>query len=285
MEAESLPQYRALLSQALSERQARNQGFSLRAFARQLRLQPGHLSRILSGHCELSRSRARSVALRAFSSVYRQDLFLSLVELSQASNQNGNIEDAKLKRIRCLEALSNEKVFDPAHEHPFSSWLSFAVAELTEHRDFDSTPEWLSKTLGVARSTVIGIIETLESAGVLIRDPQSGRLKKSNVRIETKTGVPNQDLRRIHGEFLDMAKAALIRQEPARRKVLARTVCIREQDWEALRSAADAFFSRVAQITYYDDSPSHPHGQGERLIQIQLQMFGLEASEQGGKPK
>src|SRR4051794_16283214 len=76
--------YRAVLKKELESRCRQSPGYSLRAFARDLKLAPSRLSEVLSGKQGLSRERARGIALCIGLADLETELFCDLVDAQHA---------------------------------------------------------------------------------------------------------------------------------------------------------------------------------------------------------
>lgn len=270
--------YQAMLASALSERAKRNARFSLRAFAKQIHVQPSQLSRVLAGKAHFSKSAAKGIAKKAFDSELTQELFIKLVHVA---NTRDDASHPLVQNIQTLLALQDQRVIDPSDDVPFTSWKDFAALEATELKAFQPEPKWLAAVLGIDEAEARAVLERLIRVGLLKVITRKGKstLVKSNLKIETKDGVPSKVMRNIQGEFLDSAKSAMRSQPIERRKYAMRTVAIREQDWAALKAAANRFMATVSKLTYYESNPLEDVGQADRIVQIQLQMFGISSED------
>lgn len=74
--------FRDILNQELKAKQERNRCFSLRAFARQLKMSPSHLSSILSGKTGLSPNKAVEICSLLNYTTIESNHFCQLVEKS-----------------------------------------------------------------------------------------------------------------------------------------------------------------------------------------------------------
>lgn len=74
------PHYRRLLREIFENRKRNNPRYSLRAFARDLRMQPPTLSHVLNGHRRLPASRVEDIADGLGLSAEQRGEFLSSLE-------------------------------------------------------------------------------------------------------------------------------------------------------------------------------------------------------------
>src|SRR4051812_6132435 len=83
------PDFRDLLKREFETRFRRNASYSLRAYARDLGLQPARLSLILSGKKGLSRASATEIARRLGLSAREGALFVGQVESRHSRSRSG----------------------------------------------------------------------------------------------------------------------------------------------------------------------------------------------------
>ena len=145
--------YRTFLRDLLAERQGRNKSYSLRAMARDLGLQPSHLSDLLKGLKGLSLSStvrlARCLGLNAGEAEY----FHILVQLGDPA-LDPDSRDVLLQKARTLSS-QKATITDLSVDlfKAISDWYHLAILELPG-ADFNPAPKAIAVRLGItARST------------------------------------------------------------------------------------------------------------------------------------
>ena len=115
----SQPTYKQFLTSELARRQAKNPRYSLRTFARAIRVSPGNLSRVLSDKAMLSVATVRGIC---------DALGLS------GSEQRPLFTPAEI----------DTNVYDQ-----IADWYHYAILELTFVEDFRSDPKWIARALNL----------------------------------------------------------------------------------------------------------------------------------------
>lgn len=102
--------YRAVLRHALQVRSLKNPRYSLRAFARSLGIDPGDLSRVLSGKGKLSLRMGSKIASELGLSHHDAQLFMqSIVAEKLESIQSAEMRDQAASRRKSSTPLPTEK--------------------------------------------------------------------------------------------------------------------------------------------------------------------------------
>ncbi len=173
--------YRKRLKAVLAERCDRNPRYSVRAFANGIKIDVGTVSRVLSGKqipsFKLSKRLMDGIDLVP----EERELFLASVAEAQ--------RDRNLKRISpAFEAIQGPKLTPKPLDIDFyrviADWYHIAIMELTFTEDFESSPAFVAKELGISQTEAALGIERLLSLGLLKKNA-SGKLVKSEEQLST----------------------------------------------------------------------------------------------------
>lgn len=170
---ETGPVLEKILKSHLQRKQMQNPRYSLRAFARHLRISPATLSRILNSKANLSLKSIR--------------ILRSRLDLSEAEKKS-------------LDATSHDAyvTIDLGHRlaKPLvEDWAYFAVLSLAETKGFNARPEWIAKRLSIPVSKAAKIIADLLQLGALVKGA-SGQMESSGVNLTLSGQVTAK--RKIH---------------------------------------------------------------------------------------
>lgn len=159
--------YQTVIRDALAKRREKNPRYSLRAFSRSLSIDPGMLSRVISGlrvptpdfskkilpHLELT-----SAAERKF-----------LESVAKANKVKSFVKNrAALKKILYDEQVSvPRRNLSPDLFYIISDWYHYAILQLTETEGFESSAEWIAKALGIKAAEARKAIDRLKSCGFI----------------------------------------------------------------------------------------------------------------------
>ncbi len=209
--------YRDILKHALGERCQRNPRYSLRAFARDLQLNPAHLSEVLNGKKGLSLNIAQAISKILGFSPEEKKVFCALVESQHARSRAGKTLAKDL-----LEKLKKDRdEVDPQFRiltidafQATSNWYHFAILQLMQLDAFQSDKRTdikrISKALGISPIEVQLAIETLKRLEVI--EERNGKLLVLENYIASTSGVPSDALKKWHRQVLEKAMNALTLQ-------------------------------------------------------------------------
>ena len=181
---------RDTLSKELEQRKKRNPSYSLRAFSNQLGVGASALSEILNGKRKISRQMCEKIT----------------EVLSIDPRTITDLQTPKTKK----EKIDFE-VF-----RVIGQWYHFAILSLSDLKDFDGTPGYIAKRLGISTEEATVALERLVETGHLIQD-QRGKLTTNETHYETQTDVLDESVRNHTLESLEIAKDSLLNHSLERR--------------------------------------------------------------------
>ena len=187
----NIPFYSQVLKNGLTQKQALNPKYSLRAYARELNIHPSVLSLAIKGERTLTEKDTLSVLSKMNLSPEEEVLFRESFK---------HVLTAHNKKIFLLET--------DFHEPIITDWEYFACLELFDLNDFKVNAESVSKKLniGIERSQeVLNIL--LEKQ--LIKKDENLSYQKVHFSLATTDNVPSQVIRQSHHRGLEMAKEKL----------------------------------------------------------------------------
>lgn len=201
-----MERYQDFMVRELNARIQKNPSYSLRALARDLRMTPAHLSSVLSGKKNVSRSKGQDIASVLSLSAAEKKLFLTMVaaEVSRGVNKEKlNNKIAELKKNDCFTEIMSAEV------DVLTSWPYPVLFALFDFDDFEPNFKWITAKTGFNEKYVQKHIEIAESLGRIVRDESGWHLKDRNIATPT---IPSAAIRRFHVQTMDNAKLALTGQ-------------------------------------------------------------------------
>ena len=262
--------YQLLLKKELSERSANNKGYSLRAFARDLEIEPAQLSRVLKGKQNISVQSAQGIARKIFSTKKEQELFVALVALSLAKKPKQ--AEAAMNEVKKNSQAS--KVLELSWIDVISDWYHVAIMDLlTLPRGPRSTPD-LAKYLGITLHETSFALERLSELG-LIR-MERGAWRKTEMELRTPGGTPSAAIRRYHKQMLGKALESVDSQGINERLLFGRTMTINKRDLPQLEALTQEYLDLVREL-------SQDTRNCDSLYQINVQAFNLKSNKWGNK--
>lgn len=221
------PFYLDLLHEELGRRrrarQSRGNRYSLRAFARDIGIDPTYLSRLLRQEQVPDLQRAREIASALQLPHAVSDAFVrSVADLRS---------EAKLRRAGVeVEGRTGDKwpELDADAFEIISRLYHYAILELTYCAGFRAEPKWIAKYLGLTVIEVEQALRRLRSLGLLEDDKERG-LRKSSQRLTTADRSSTTAALRAHQrEIMQKSIRSLERDQLDRRCMMGLTIPIPE---------------------------------------------------------
>lgn len=186
-----------LLVEEMKQRSFIDPRYSLRNFARQLRVDASHLAKVLKGKRQVSE---RFVEWAGWS------LGWSSETIERAKNASDVSKARSGRKLRC----ATKRQFNPMSQDDFqmaSRWVHFVLLEFAQINMVLPNPMELARRMGVPLSVVLEAIERLKRVGALEETATGTKA----VRNFTTTKMPGTSpaLKRLQKEILSAAARAL----------------------------------------------------------------------------
>lgn len=182
-----------ILLEELARRRTRNSSYSLRAFARDLKIGVTTLSDVLSDKRSLSKSNLEKVIERlAISPLQGQQL---RDDHKQTAQRPPEVDD----RI-----LLDEDTF-----RLISDWQYLAILNLAEIKANKAQPEWIAERLGLSLDITTEALNRLFRMQLLKK--VRGQLVRTEQRLTTSKEIPSAAIRKHHVQNLRLAEESLHR--------------------------------------------------------------------------
>lgn len=181
-----------LLQREFERRQERNPKYSLRAFARSLRIDAATLSQILKGKRALSLEKAKELLeCLDLADTERNAILLALLH-------NEHLPVVEEQDLTYLDHIQDELL---------GSWLCYAILSLFETSDFVSDPGWVARRLGAPAPEVARVLDLLEEIGLI--DRQADPWVFRNVSLSTRRGTGGAAILKVHEDCIRMSIDAM----------------------------------------------------------------------------
>jgi len=207
---------RELLRRELTDRIAVNPRYSLRAFARALKMSPATLSQILSGKQTLTIKRVQMVSI-----------VIGLTPLQQ--------EGLKQQILKQKKALKNQTDFvDHGHNitmdifSVLSDWYHYAILSLLELKESSLAPNWIVSKLGISKREAIQAIRRLKRLEMIKK--KNGKWKQTALPLRVAREIANPAARRFQRQLLNKAIYALDNEPSERRDITSITFAMDSSD-------------------------------------------------------
>lgn len=185
-----------ILRSKFEELRAKNPSFSLRAFARKIKLSPSTLSEVLSGKRRLSIENVNKVAENLFLDPEERFAFLQSANPFMSRDSQYKKINAQKKEQRIL----SKKQFDV-----ISEWMHFAILSLMKTKSFKSDHDYMAKRLGISKTRLIQSLQNLMDLGLITVGP-SGEYKRTKESLSTSDNILDLSVQKAHLGDLEIIK-------------------------------------------------------------------------------
>jgi len=228
--------YRKILKDEYELRADQNPLYSLRAYARDLKLSPASLSEILKGKQGLSIDKAKKITQTLKLNKDESDYFCDLVESNHARS-NIKREQAKIRLNKYKSTQFTDLQIDMMKI--ITEWYHMAILELTYLKNFKGDIDWIAKTLRITNLEVQSAVERLIKLGLL--EIKKNKWKDVETNLATTDGIPSKSIQRMQKQILDKAKQAIDEQSIEQRDVTSIIMAIDTKDIPEMKKRIKEF--------------------------------------------
>jgi len=235
-----------ILSDRFKERAQANPSYSLRSFARDLKVSPSTLSEIFNQKKGISKKLALQLADSLNLPEWEKTYFQQLVQVECSKN----IELRKQAKEQ-LESFIRENTFQLIQNKALkslTSWVELAILELTYIKVFQPNIKWIAKQLSAPESTIALAIGRLQEAELLEINPKTGVWTDVSPLFTTTDGIPNESIRNFHRSVLNLALKKLDSTDLKSRTVKTVVLSVSEKNKENVKKILDEAVNKIAAL-------------------------------------
>lgn len=226
------------LSDELRRRVQLNPRYSLRAYAKNLKLSPGALSEILHGKRELSLKSVPGIA-KAFGLNVEEGRHLLRLALKSRAHKNEALQ--ALERAAALKRNHHELSSDLFAL--VSEWYHFAILNLLDCYRYEWNSTWISDRLGISRIQARLAMDLLVKLGLVIKD--NGRYASRHEGVEFASEIPSAAVRQFHRQILQKAIASIDSQSLDERELSGCGFAVDPSHLSAIKKELGEFQERL----------------------------------------
>lgn len=261
--------YRDLLKQELIQRQEKNAHYSMRAFARDLEVDPGQLSNVIQGKKNISLVNAAKLARKLTDHPVRAQLFYHSVEFSLAKSDV--IKDDLKKKIQRLSSLKPERDVNIEDEEfeTISQWYHLPLIQLGLKQTIGAKDA--SAYLGIGLGEAKQALERLARLGFMEKSGQLFRRLKS---LTSTTDIPSLAIRQFHLQMMEKARQALFRQPIQKRYFSSVTLRVPQSRIDEYKKIIDEAEDRLVEL-----SKKYENEKSNEVYHFSSQLFSLKQKD------
>lgn len=266
--------YQRCLRHELAERLQKNPRYSLRAFARSLQIDPGTLSRILSGRKVLTPELSRKVLRQISLSPKETENFLH--SMAKAYEEEGvQRKKSEIKEILKKKAPLKvaERDLTPDVFRIISDWYHYAILQLVQEEDCLNDPKWIAGQLGIQEMEAKLAIDRLLELELLHeeKDKEKSRLIRTNERLTTgDLSVTTAALKKRIKQVSEKSVHSLENDLIALRSHTTMTMAIDPEKLPVAKEMIQEFMDRLAAVL---------QTKKKKVYELQINLFPLQRSE------
>jgi uncharacterized protein (TIGR02147 family) len=257
--------FRTILRNELELRAQNNPNYSLRAFARDLKISPSRLSEIFSGKQGLSPAAALKIAERLGYSEDERERFCNLVSSVHARSR----KEREVAKGRLKETESDDDIHLLRMDafKVISDWYHLAILEMIGLKWYKNDTRLLAKKLGITAIQAELAIDRLIRLKLL--EWQGDKLVPLKGPGLIPGGVPSDSIKKFHSQILDQGKEALVLQGINEREFQVSIIAV---DRSKLQEAKDDIEKFRRKFCKRMDESDNKDG----LYCLAVQFFNLE---------
>jgi uncharacterized protein (TIGR02147 family) len=257
--------YRKFLADHYRARKAVDPSFSLRVFARKAGF-PSHglLKYLMEGQRNLTQKTLVKILPALDFDREQARYFENLVFFNQAKGLGE--QQVYYDRLREASAATFRKL-EVAQLAVFRAWHYTVIREMLALKGFRADADWIAARLKprVEAREARAALDTLIEAGLIVR--KAGGYRAAEPDITTGDEVRSFAVKNYHAEMMRLATLALD-HAPGERDISASTFALRSSDWPRLKKRVQAMRKELREFAARS-------GEGDRIIQVNLQVFPL----------
>jgi len=240
---QTVDNYRSILRQELVERCQRNPKYSLRAFAKQLKVTPSRLSDVINGKKGLSRAAAMQISSILGMNKIEKNYFCDLVESVDARSKA--VRDAAKQRLiqNKIESHSHNLTVDVFKI--ISDWYHFSILQLIKLPHFSQDPNWIAQALDLKPIQVKDALERLERIELI--EIIDGKIKITEEHVSSPDGIPSDALKKFNEQLLKKAIEAIYLQNIDERDFCSVTMPFAKEDVPKAKIRIRKFIAKLCE--------------------------------------
>ncbi len=234
---------------------------------------PNYLKLIIEGRRNLSEDMIAKFAKALSLSKEQAEEFKLLVLYGQASDpaeRNMHLKALNEKRVD-LKLKSGE--IDQKTWEKIPSWIAWILYSLVDQKNVSFDPEKLRETLRNKASAdeIHQALNSLLNAGELVRDEETGEMKKARSLMESAEEVPVALVRKLQAELMYLGLESLFQDSATEREFGSATLAMTKQEFEELRFT----LRKIRKEAQKNIGVKRLTSKGDRIYQLNLQLFPI----------
>lgn len=231
--------YQQRLNDEFQERCSKNKRYSLRAFARDLKIAPSSLSETMSGKGGFSERAALRIAEELNLNAKEKGLFVSSVVTAHSrSEQKRAFAKSEFQSLSTYQYDSRVEVF--------SSWLTSAILEAPNLKHYQPTRTWLKEQFKISGEVLDRALAVLNTCG-LVQFKEGGRIEISTINNFVNPKGPSPIMRAAHKQILGLSLKSVAEGNAQTRETCFSIFSTSKEDFEKKKKRVLEFIQSMSE--------------------------------------
>ena len=232
---------------------------------------PQYLRLIIEGKRNLSIDMVAKFAKALNLQKEQTEELKNLVNYTQAtdpSERNRFLKELMEKRVN--QKIKSGEIDSKAWEK-VPGWVAWILYTMVDQKNVTFETAQLKQLLG-EKATVDEIQDALKkllAAGELVRDPETGAIKKARPIMENADNIPVALVKKLQAELLYLGMESLFQDDPTEREFGTVTLSLTENEFEEIKFKLRQMRKQMTK----DNSIARSQGEGDRIYQLNIQLF------------
>ena len=234
----------------LGKRCQKNPNYSLRAFARSLKIDSSSLSAILNEKRRVSPKIAKRLLDQlGVEPVVKQKIISSMIGLEDAQPQSDEFVELEAEKFKVI-----------------ADWEHFAIMALLETENCKHSISWIANKLAIGTGTVIEAMARLEKVGLLKKE--DGRWLTTGASVSTTNEISDPALRRHNRQYIEKSLDSLERDAVEERDITGITMAIDKTKLEDAKKMIRTFRRQLCKFL--------EAGRQDDVYRVNIQLFPID---------
>lgn len=234
---------------------------------------PNYLKLIIEGRRNLSEEMIAKFAKAMGLAKEAGEEFRLLVLYGQASDPAERNMHLKALNEKRVDSKLKSGEIDQKTWEKIPGWIAWILYSMVDQKDVSFEPEKLREILRNKASAdeIETALNSLINTGELVRDPETGEMKKARSLMESAEDVPVALVRKLQAELMYLGLESLFQDAPTEREFGSATLALTKQEFEELRFT----LRKIRKEAQKNIGVKRLTSKGERIYQLNLQLFPI----------
>jgi uncharacterized protein (TIGR02147 family) len=243
---------------------------------------PQYLRLIIEGKRNLSLDMVAKFAKALSLQKEQAEELKALVNYTQATDpaeRNRYLKDLMEKRVS--QQIKSGQI-DSATWEKVPGWVTWILYAMVDQKGVSFDPAQLKALLG-EKATQEQIQESLQKlleSGELIRDADTGAIKKARPLMENVDNVPVALVKKLQAELLYLGMESLFQDDPTDREFGTLTLSLTKSEFEEIKFKLRQMRKQMTK----DNAIARSQGSGDRIYQLNIQLFPVTKKVESEQP-